>query len=314
MSVRQPRALPNELFATRRKMRGLRTTALALLGTIVLLLPPAYLLAYKHRAATEPDQVLAAYLKASYARDFAAAYRLISVRDRRLKTERVYAQERGSFTGFTLEVARKLSEFVRFERTHSEVDTKQARIKMKLQFPDPDKLSQLLSDWHEGTLNTLSRAEQRKILSLLDALGSENKLHMIDAEEESLLLKEGRNWRVFFDWASGVRVNFQAVVPASGTILAAPVTKETIVRRKEPFMIGYRVKNRTEHDIFARVIHRIEPAGFTRHLRMFECSLFVPVRLSPGEQSNYSTTYMVDGDLPDIVKELSVTYEFQLEN
>jgi hypothetical protein len=296
-------------------MRGLRNALLAALGMIFLLLPAAYLLRYEHRLnSTAPEQVLAAYIKASYARDFPAAYRLISFRDRRLKTVHAYAQERGSFAGFTLEIARTLSDFVKFEPIHSEIDGRQARIRLKLQFPDPDNLSQLLSDWHEATLNSLSRPEQKRIISILDSLGSQNKLIMIDSEEESLLLKEGRSWRVFFDWASGVRLNFQAIVPASGVIQAAPVTKETFVRRKEPFMIAYRVKNRSQKDSFARVIHRVEPLGLTRHLRMFECSLFVPIRLSPGEQSDYSTTYMVDGDLPDVVKEISVTYEFQLEN
>jgi cytochrome c oxidase assembly protein Cox11 len=111
-----------------------------------------------------------------------------------------------------------------------------------------------------------------------------------------------------------VRVNFKAVVPPSSALVAAPVIKETVIRRKEPFLIGYRVKNRTQKAIFTRVVHGVEPAGLNRHLRMFECSLLLPIKLSPGEQSNYSTTYMIDGDLPDGVKELTVTYEFQLEN
>jgi hypothetical protein len=296
-------------------MRILRNISLAALGMIFLLLLPAFLLTYEHRLnATDPEQVFAAYIKASYARDFSAAYRLISLRDRRLKTEQVYAQERGSFTGFSLEVARKLSEFVRFEPIEAQIEGEQAWIKLKLKFPDSHSLAELLADWNETTLNTLSRGEQKRILSTLDALGNENKLVMIDGEEEALLRKEGRNWRVFFDWASGVRVAFKAVVPSSGVLLAAPVTKETVIGRKEPFMITYRVKNRLQKDVFARVVHRVEPAGLTRHLRIFECSLLLPIRLLPGEQSDYSTTYMIDGDLPDAAKELMVTYEFQLEN
>jgi hypothetical protein len=289
--------------------------SVAALGMIFLLLPPAYLLMYQQRlAVSEPAEVFAAYIRASYARDFPAAYRLISARDRRLKTERVYAQERGSFRGFTLEIGRKLSDFVRFETLHSEIDGEQARVKLKVQFPDPENLSRLLFDWDEAALNTLSRAEQKNILARLEALGNHDTMVMIESEEESLLLKEGRVWRLFFDWASGVRVHFRTVVPQSAILIALPTAKETVIRRNEPFTIGYRVTNRMRKEIYARVVHRVEPVSESRHLRMFECSLLLPIRLSPGEQSDYSTTYMVDGDLPDVVKELSVTYEFQLDN
>jgi hypothetical protein len=38
----------------------------------------------------------------------------------------------------------------------------------------------------------------------------------------------------------------------------------------------------------------------------------LPVELRPGQESEFSTTYMVRGDIPDGVKELNVTYDFQV--
>lgn len=296
----------------RQSIRNISLAALALLG---LFLVPAYVLIGERRpAAVEPAQVFAAYVKATYARDFTSAYRLIASLDRRLKPEHVYADERGSFTGFTLEVARKLSEFVRAEPLHTELAGRQARVKLKIQFPDADPLSQLLLDWNEAKLNGLSRAERRRILSEIERLGRQNRLSMLESQEESLLVQEGPAWRVFFNWASGFRVHFQALVPPSGIIMAKPAPTETIVRRKEPFTVVYRVHNRTPRDIFARINHRVEPPALARHLRMFECSMLLPIRLLPGEQGEYSTTYMIDSDLPDGAKEISVTYEFELES
>jgi hypothetical protein len=40
----------------------------------------------------------------------------------------------------------------------------------------------------------------------------------------------------------------------------------------------------------------------------------LPVRLLPGEEQTYNSTYAVRSDLPDGVKNLNVTYEFKVEN
>jgi hypothetical protein len=291
----------------------LRNIFLVSFAGLFLVLLPVFLLTVERRPArTEPVQVFADYIKAAYARDFRRAYRFISGRDRRLKKEETYVRERGAFTGFTLDVTRKLSEFVEFEPTHVRLEGDRARIKLKLRFPDADSLSGLLLDWNEEKLNGLPKTEQKRILMML--VGLKDKMTMIEGEEESMLVKEGPAWRVFLDWASAVRVNFSAAVPDIGTIEAAPVTKQTVIRPKEPFTIAYRVKNRTQRDIFARVVHRVEPKGLAQHLTMLECSLILPVRLAPGEQTEYSTTYLIDGDLPETTKELRVTYEFKLES
>jgi cytochrome c oxidase assembly protein Cox11 len=56
----------------------------------------------------------------------------------------------------------------------------------------------------------------------------------------------------------------------------------------------------------------IEPKELSHHLEIIDCALLLPVELRPGEESEFSTTYIVDGDLPEGVKELNVTYEFQV--
>ena len=40
--------------------------------------------------------------------------------------------------------------------------------------------------------------------------------------------------------------------------------------------------------------------------------LLLPVKMLPGQESEFSTTYMVRGDLPEGAKNLKIIYEFQL--
>ena len=53
----------------------------------------------------DAKEVIQAYLRATYARDFLEAYRFISAEDRKVRDVNRYVQQRGAFSGFTLEVA-----------------------------------------------------------------------------------------------------------------------------------------------------------------------------------------------------------------
>ena len=106
-------------------------------------------------------------------------------------------------------------------------------------------------------------------------------------------------------------MSYDAVVPAE-SIDAVPVNKSTTIRPNELFTISYRVKNRTAQAISTRITHRIEPDELSQHLDIIDCALLLPVELRPGEESEFSTTYLVRGDLPEGAKELNVTYDFQV--
>lgn len=284
-------------------------------AALLLFLPPAYLLGEKQlNASDEPVRTLSNYLKAIYSRDFKQAYRFISAPDQRLKQERVYIQERVPFTGFALEVAKKLSGFIEFVPAHTKIDDKRAQITLGFKAPDMNSVGALLSNWDEERLNALSTKEQKKILATIDDLKRKGKLEMIEGQEEFTLVREGLNWRLFLDWASGVKVNFATIVPSDGLIEAKPTIKETVTQPNELFTIAYRVKNLTDKDLFARITHRVEPAILKEHLDLVECALLLPVKLSPGEERSYSSTYVVRGNIPEGTKRLDVTYEFKVEH
>ena len=288
---------------------------LGLVAAFILILPAAFLYnsSAQQTAQTAPFNTVEAYLRNAYARDFKKAYRYISLGDRQLKAESVYVREKGSFSGFPLAVTRKLSEFIEL-RPLAAVREQDGRMRVKLgaKYPDANSLSTILLDWDEERLNALPSSTQRDILSNLEQMNRAGEIKTIEGEEEFTLVKEGTSWRVYLDWAAGVRVSYNAVVPPTEVIDAVPVNKATTIRPSELFTIAYRVKNRTAQIISTRITHRIEPDELKQHLDIIDCALLLPVELRPGEESEFSTTYMVRGDLPEGTKELNVTYDFQV--
>lgn len=287
---------------------------LLLAGALLALLSPMYLLKHERRtAAPEPVIVLARYLKASYARDYKQAYRFISTKDQQLKPETVYVSERGAFTGFTLTAARKLAETIAVKPAEITPAGDRTKIKVALRLPDAESLSPLLMDWDEEKLNALPAAEQRKILASIDGLSRSGQMKMIEGQEEFALVKEDDAWRLALDWDAALRVSLAAVVPSNGAIQAEPVSKETLVSSSEPFRVTYRVSNRSDKALRTRIVHKVEPQVLAQHLDIIECALLLPTLVDAGEQAEYSTTYLVRGDLPENARNFNITYEFKID-
>ncbi len=286
---------------------------LAALAALLLLAPSAFLLEVERQAPTNEQQVLEKYLKALYARDFKQAYRLISSQDRELKTEEVYVREQGAFRGFTSEVAQKLSNWIEVRPVEQQTQDDRLHVKVDLTLPDANALAPLLFDWDEKQLNKLPHNKQKQLVGELEALKRSSSLNMIKGSEDFVLIKEGTNWKVFLDWAAGVRVVFDAVVPHDGIVDARPTIRETIVHPGDLFTVDFRVKNHTAKTLAARIIHHVEPKTLADHLDLVECALLFPVRLLPGQEQSYTSQYLLRGDLPEGAKEMKVTYEFKLE-
>lgn len=295
--------------------RYIKNLLLLVFTVVALALPAIYWLrAAGDRRPDEPAQVLSKYLKFLYARDFRRAYRFIAAEDQRLKTQNDYVRERGPFTGFALEAARKLSGLIELRSVSEQPDGKATRVRVAMKLPDANGVSALLLDWEEKRLNALSAAAQNKILTSIDNQAREKKLPMIQGEEEFVLVKEGSQWKVYLNWAAGVKVKFATTLPAHGALSAEPIIKETVARSGDLFTIGFKVKNRSSREIVTRIVHRVEPKELAPYLDLVECALLLPVRLRPGEEQTYNSTYVVRGDLPNGIKGLDVTYEFKVEN
>jgi hypothetical protein len=293
---------------------SLKNFLLALSAAILLALPLLY--AFKSlsgRAADEPVHVLSRYLNFLYARDFHQAYRFISTEDQQLKRQDVYVRERGPFSGFTQEAARKLAQLIDLRPVSDQWDGEFHRVRVAMRLPDAGAIAPLLLDWDETRLNSLSMPERKKILASLDKLARDNKLPMIEGEQEFVMVKEGTRWKVFLNWAAGVRVEFATRLPPDEMLAAEPISKSTVARSGDVFTIGFKVKSLASEEIRTRIAHRVEPAELAEYLDLVECALLLPVRLRPGEEQIYHSTYVVRGDLPEGVESLNVTYDFTIE-
>ncbi|HWP24418.1 MAG TPA: cytochrome c oxidase assembly protein [Candidatus Binatia bacterium] len=285
---------------------------LALFAATLLVSPLILWLAHKP-PADDPISVLASYLKFLYARDLSQSYRHISMADQRIKKQADYVRERGAFSGFALEAARKLGEAIEIRPVSQRFDGRKIRLKVALRLPDANRLGSLLLDWDERKLNRLPTPEQKKILATIAALERKGALPMIEGEEEFTLVREDSRWKIFLNWAAGVKVAFATRVPAGGTIEAEPIAREIVVRRGDPFTIGFKVKNITANELRTRIEHRVEPKELTPYLDLVECALLLPVRLRPGEEQIYNSTYVLGGDLPENTNVFNVTYAFKIE-
>jgi hypothetical protein len=295
-------------------MRRRAELALAFAVALLLLLVPAVLLLRgEHREPANEQKVLLQYLKALYARDFKQAYRFISSPDRELKTEEAYVSEQGSFSGFTSEVAQILARWIEARPIGERSDGDRVHVRMDLTLPDANAVSPWVLNWDEEKLNAVSRADQKKIVAALQQLKRSGNLKMIRGDEEFVLVKEGSGWKVFLDWAAGVRVTFGAIIPEGVSMSAEPALRETIVHPGDLFSVDYRVANHSGRDLAARIVHHVEPKTLADHLDVVECALLFPVRLPAHREQTYTSRYLLQSDLPEGAKEIKVVYEFQVE-
>jgi len=293
-------------------MPVIKKVLLAVLSAALLVSPLAAWLSYSG-SGQGPMPVLTKYLKALYARDLAQAYRFISTADQRLKSRGDYVRERGAFTGFTREAAVKLAQSIEVRLVSQRMEGPRDRIRVALKLPDANGVAPLLLEWDEERLNALTTAEQRKILAAIDDMARSGKLPVIEGEEEFVLVRENSHWRVFLNWAAGVKIKFATAMPKDAPLVAEPISRETVARSGDVFSVGFKVKNRSSSEIRTRIAHHLEPARFAEYLDLVECALLLPVRLGPGEEQVYNSTYMVRGDLPEGIGDLNVVYEFTIE-
>jgi cytochrome c oxidase assembly protein Cox11 len=133
---------------------------------------------------------------------------------------------------------------------------------------------------------------------------------MVEGQETFELIKEGGNWRLFLDWASGVKVAFGFSAPPSSGIEARFSEKQIIARFGEPFQTTFKVKNRSSREVLINISHDIEPAAIREHLEMIQCGLLSPMTLAPGHEREMSSIYILSGGFPESVKDVTINYAF----
>jgi hypothetical protein len=290
--------------------------SLLLAGAAAVILLIAAVLYFRPAVAkptsVEPIDVVKAYLKASYARDYGNAYRYISSQDRHVWNEKSYVSQSESFTGFALELAQKLAESMDVWVVEKQLSSRRAHYKVGYKVPTADELSSLLFDWDPAKLNALSRPRQKELLDALGKMQKDGKMIMIEGQETFDLVFDEGGWKLFFNWASGIKVTLRADAAPSTGLEARFVQTELIVKQDEPFQIDLKIKNRSKKPVLARIVHRIEPEDMENHIEMIACGALRPLAFQPGDVQEISSAYLIRDKLATGSK-VGITYEFKLE-
>jgi hypothetical protein len=294
------------------KQRGLARVVFSLL-TVLQLFGGAKDLSGAERAVDNHDTVFVvrSYLRATYARDFVAAYRFISAEDRNVRDVNRYVQQRGPYSGFILDAARKLGEFIEVEILNAQKSPRGVRIAIKYRVPDPQKIAPLLLNWDARRLNSLPATERRQILDALDKRQHEGSLEMSEGQEIFELIREANVWRVFLNWQAGVKIPLKLDLSKSPDLDVMLSKNEFVVQPGDLFEIVLRIKNRTQQPMTVRIGHLVEPSTIADYLDFVQCGFLLPVTVQPDKEQEFSGTYMLRGSLPEGVRGLNLTYDFR---
>jgi hypothetical protein len=254
--------------------------------------------------------ILDRYFRATYARDYQKAYSYIAAADQRLKDSRSYVRERGAFTGFTLEIARKLASFAELTPTDKQGINDKVKVKLRIRVPDANQLSELLYSWDSERIEALAAAERKALFESIDSLHTTGKLPMTEGEESFDVVREAGGWKVFLDWSSGVKVNFTTSIPSSVPVTASIEQPEVGSRPGGIFKVVVKIKNTGAEPILARIGHLVDPHEFRDYLDLVDCGFLLPVKLLPGVEEEFISTYLLRSSLPEGVRRLNVTYAF----
>ena len=260
----------------------------------------------------DPALVIQGYVRSIYARDYLDAYRYISNADQKIRDVNRYAQQRGAFTGSALEIMRKLASFIEIKTIQKQIAPNRIQAVTKLGIPEPNKLSPLLLNLNLRRLNSLDSRDLAQIIETLDKKKRDGSFEMIEIEEKLDLVKEGDEWRIFLNWAVGVKIPFRLTLANAPDLDVALSKSEVVVYPGDLFEIELRIKNRSSQPVVARIGHLIEPRDVTNFLDFVECGFLLPITLQPGKEQEYSARYLLRGGLPEGVHQLNLTYDFRL--
>jgi hypothetical protein len=259
-----------------------------------------------------PEEVAREYGRGVYANDADALWPLISRADQRAKDQVTFRRQQRDLRGFTRRAVRQLAGYIAATPVNAVHTGDRATVTLRFRLPDANAapIRQLMLDWDEARLDALPEADRGRIAARLEELHQKGALPMIEGDETIELVREGGTWRVFLNWARGVRIRFAAVAPANEALDVSVAPAEVVLVPGDQLRVTVRASNRARHEVTTRVGHQIEPEADSRHLALLQCPLFLPVTLRAGETREFISEYLLLADAPKEVRALRVMYAF----
>lgn len=279
--------------------------ALSVLGAYLMISP----------RSTESNRPLAAvdgFLRANYARDFGQVYDYLSSADRQVRPLQNFVSSQGPYSGFSLEVARKLAVFMKIWQIHRQESSDRMVIKVGYRVPAPAELNDLLLNWDQDRLNALPKEKQKELLAELDARNNSGKLLNIEGQETVELIKETDSWKIFLDWAAGTRVMLQNKLSGGNMLEIRFAMTEVMAKHDELFLVNLKIRNPNPHPVTFTVGHLLEPPEVADHLQLVECGLLTPTTLEAKQEKEFAMAYQLSASAGLTHREVKLTYEFKV--
>jgi hypothetical protein len=288
-----------------RRLRRWRALSPALAVTVVFLAACT--------RTPSPEDVARDYGRAFYASDAHTLWRMISTQDRRVKDEATFQRQHADQRGFTREAVQRLASYITAAPVKTTVSGDHATVVLRFRLPNANaaEIRTLMHDWDDRRLDDLAGAERARILARLDELHRQGAFPVVEGEETTELVREAGAWRVFLNWASGVRVRFAAAVDDGVPLRVSVSPAEVTLAPGERIRVTVQASNTGSQPVTARVAHHIEPAAHERHLALLLCPLFLPVTLEPGQSQEFVSEYVLLADGPKELHALAVRYVFR---
>ncbi|HSK29709.1 MAG TPA: hypothetical protein VLA17_07065, partial [Candidatus Limnocylindria bacterium] len=257
-----------------------------------------------------PIDVVKAYLQAIQARDARSAYRHISFADRIVRDEKTFVRSQENFTGFALDLAKRLAGEIDVWVIERKLSAAKASLAVGYRLPTGDEISSQLYDWNPDKLNALSRAQQEAVLEALEQVKKRGKMISLEGSQTFDLVLEKDGWKISLDWQSHHRVVFKASQPQGAQRAVNFLRNDFLVKNEESFQVDFQVTNRSNRNAVLKLDHLFEPRRLEKNVDMIACGSLLPLRLRPGETQQISSSYLLRGPLP-AKSQLAIIYDFR---
>jgi len=107
-----------------------------------------------------------------------------------------------------------------------------------------------------------------------------------------------------------IRVEFDATINQELAFEFRPATPFIEVNPGEVKEVNYFVKNNSGKDVIAQAIPSVTPVLATTHLNKIECFCFEQQELKAGEEKIMPLRFVLDGDLPEDISTVTLSYTF----
>ena len=178
--------------------------------------------------------------------------------------------------------------------------------------PEPKKVAPMILNWNPFRLNSLSLQDRNQLLDALDKRQRDGSLEMSQGEATFELVKESSEWRIFLNWAAGVKIPINLDLTKTADLDVGLSKNQFIVQPGDTFELSLRIRNKTEQVLVARIGHLVVPQDIADYLDFVQCGFLLPLTLQPGKEQEYSGTYMLRGSLSEGVRQVDLTYDFRI--